>query len=176
MNKVEREYFEWMYRIVTRNRFSKGHGFRMLLTCLNSIDYYWTISDDSNRAADGEEGLRWKFAYVTHTSIEHELDEPCSVLEMILAMAYRCEEIMDDAGIGDRTVQWFWTMISNLGLNGMTDSRFDERYVREVVDRFLRREFEPDGHGSLFVVRDSPADMRDVPMWTSMLWFLDTIT
>lgn len=34
--------------------------------------YTWLLDDDSNRAGDGEEGLRWQFAYSNHISINHE--------------------------------------------------------------------------------------------------------
>ena len=176
INNLREEYFDWMYHIVCDGRFAKENSYRELLTYLDSVEYFWIISDDSNRAADGEEGLRWRFAYENDISLGRELDGPCSVLEMILAMAYRCEEIMDDASIGDRTIQWFWNMINNLGLGGMTDRRFDLIYVEEAVDRFLNRDFEPDGHGSLFVVRNCEYDLRDVNIWTCMLWYLDSIT
>lgn len=175
-NDLREDYFEWMYDTVCRGRFAKENSYRELLTYLHSVEYTWILSDDVNRAEDGEEGLRWRFAYENHIQIRHELDGPCSVLEMILALAYKCEEIMDDAAVGDRTVQWFWKMINNLGLSGMTDRRFDLLYVEDTVQRFLNREYEPDGHGSLFVIRNCRYDLRDVETWTCMLWYLDSIT
>lgn len=165
-----------MVNTVCRNRFNENITYHNLLSYLNNVDYDWILEDDINRAEDGEEGLRRRFAYEHHIELYGELDGPCSVLEMILAMAYRCEEIMDDAVIGDRTPQWFWRMINNLGLSGMSDSRFDINYVESVVDTFLEREYEPDGHGSLFVIRNCQYDLRDVEMWTQMLWYLDSIT
>lgn len=176
MNDLRDEYFEWMYHTVCHGRFAKENIYRKLLTYLHSVEYTWILSDDVNRAEDGEEGLRWRFAYENHINVRHELDGPCSVLEMMLALAYKCEEIMDDAAIGDRTVQWFWRMIANLGLNGMTDRRFDLGAAESIIDRFLNRDFEPDGHGSLFVIRNCRYDLRDVETWTSMLWYLDSIT
>lgn len=175
-NCLKDKYFEWMYHIVCKGRFAHENSYRKLLTYLHSVKYTWSIPDDENRAEDGEEGLRWRFAYENRIDIGHELDGPCSVLEMMLALAYRCEEIMDDTTIGDRTVQWFWNMIANLGLNGMTDRLFDEREANHIIERFLNREFEPDGHGSLFVIRHCKYDLRDVEIWTSMLWYLDNIT
>lgn len=175
-NDLREDYFEWMYDTVCGGRFAKENSYRELLTYLHSVEYTWILSDDVNRAEDGEEGLRWRFAYENHIQIRHELDGPCSVLEMILALAYKCEEIMDDAAVGDRTVQWFWKMINNLGLSGMTDRRFDLLYVEDTVQRFLNREYEPDGHGSLFVIRNCRYDLRDVETWTCMLWYLDSIT
>lgn len=176
-NSLREDYFKWMYNTVCDGRFADENGYHKLLSYLDRIDYYWILPDDSNRAADGEEDLRWRFLFWNGLE-EHvnELRGPCSVLEMILAMAYRCEEIMDDAVIGDRTGQWFWNMINNLGLGGMTDSRFDINYVEEVIEKFLNRDYEPNGRGSLFVVRNCDVDLRDVNTWTCMLWYLDSIT
>ena len=176
MTNLRDEYFEWMYHTVCNGRFAKENSYRNLLSYLHSVVYTWLIPDDKNRAEDGEEGLRWRFAYENHVNVRHELDGPCSVLEMILALAYKCEEIMDDAAVGDRTVQWFWRMRANLGLNGMTDRRFDIIKAECIVNQFLNREYEPDGHGGLFVIRNCKYDLCDVGTWTQMLWYLDNIT
>ncbi len=174
-NSLRKEYFEWMYHTVCDGHFATENSYRKLLLYLDSIDYYWILQDDSNRAADGED-LRWSFLFWNGMEERiNELQGSCSVLEMILAMAYRCEEIMDDAVIGDRTSQWFWNMMNNLGLGGMIDTRFDEGFVNSVIYIFLDREFKPDGHGSLFVVRNCDVDLRNVNIWTCMLWYLDNI-
>jgi hypothetical protein len=105
------------------------------------------------------------------------LDGPCSVLEMMIALAIRCEEtIMDDPDIGDRTRQWFWGMIINLGLGGMTDANFDPDFVDDSVLRFLNRDYEPDGRGGLFTIRNCHRDLRDVEIWYQLCWYLDSIT
>ena len=82
---------------------------------------------------------------------------------------------MDDPKIGNRTQQWFWTMITNLGLGDMYDSRFDRRYVKKVVDKFLNREYSPDGDGGLFRIRNCDEDLRTVEIWTQLCWYLDSI-
>jgi hypothetical protein len=88
----------------------------------------------------------------------------------------RCEEeIMEDPDVGDRTAQWFWGMMKSLGLNGMTDNRFDERYVRDVVQIFLDREYEPNGRGGLFTINNCDYDLREVEIWYQMCWYLNTI-
>ena len=41
---------------------------------------------------------------------------------MMIALAIRCEEhIMDDPDAGDRTGQWFWSMLVSLGLGSMDE-------------------------------------------------------
>lgn len=172
---LSEQYFEWMYEIVCKNRYDANTSYRKLLERLHEIEFTWVIQKDSNRAEDGKD-LRWRFAYLSHIPVWDELYGPCSVFEMILALAIRCEEtIMDDPSFGDRTAQWFWKMITNLGLGSMTDERFDKKYVDEIISMFLNRDYAPDGRGSLFVVRGFNHDMRDLEIWEQMARWLDTI-
>lgn len=105
------------------------------------------------------------------------LDGPCSILEMMIALAIRCEEtIMDDTSRGDRTSQWFWEMIVSLGLGSMSDDRFAPDIVDDILDRFLNREYEPNGKGGLFTIKNCEYDLRDVEIWYQLCWYLDSIT
>jgi hypothetical protein len=108
--------------------------------------------------------------------VMRELNGPCTVLEMMIALAIRCEEtIMDDFDVGNRTGQWFWGMVTNLGLGSMTDIRYDERYIDDVLTRFLNREYEPDGKGGLFTIRRCDRDLRKVEIWYQLCWYLDSM-
>ena len=82
---------------------------------------------------------------------------------------------MDDPAYGDRTGQWFWGMIVNLGLGAMTDNRYDEKRVDDILDRFLSRTYDPDGRGGLFTVRNCDVDMRKVEIWKQLLLYLDSL-
>lgn len=82
---------------------------------------------------------------------------------------------MDDPNIGDRTSQWFWIMVRNLGLGGMNDSYFDEDYITDVITRFLNRDYEPNGRGGLFYIKNCEVDLRRVEIWYQLNWFLDSI-
>jgi hypothetical protein len=96
---------------------------------------------------------------------------------MMVALAVRCEEwIMDDAAMGNRIGQWFWGMLNNLGLSSMNDSKFDRDYVDDAIARLLNREYEPDGRGGLFTVRNCDRDMRTVEIWCQLSWYLGSIT
>ena len=79
---------------------------------------------------------------------------------------------MSDADFGDRTGQWFWGMIENLRLDKMTDQRFDLKKVSQIIDRFLHREYEPDGTGGLVTIEDCEYDLRTVEIWYQVMWFL----
>lgn len=166
--EIDDKYFEWMYDLVCEGRYARGISYRKLLGYLHEVEFTYTISNDANRAEDGID-LRRRFPY------GFALDGPCSVLEMMIALAIRCEEsIMDDPKVGNRTGQWFWRMVTNLGLGSMSDNRFDEKLVKNVIERFLDRDYEPDGRGGLFTVC-CDYDLRDVEIWIQLGWYLNGI-
>lgn len=172
-------YFEWMYSLVCNEKYSKKVSYRKLMRHLYDTEFYYIIPMDGNRAEDGVD-LRYRFGRIHHYDsrmIASYLDiRPCSVLEMMIALSVRCEEhIMDDPDLGDRTGQWFWNMIVNLGLGSMTDSKYDVDYVDDVLDRFLERKYERDGEGGLFTVENCKQDMRSVDIWYQMCWYLNEI-
>lgn len=177
------EYFEWMYNLVCDDNYfnNEGMSHRHLLKYIHDIEFFYVLDMDSNRAEDGMD-LRHRFAYdneYPYGTVERYLgNRPCSVLEMMIALALRVEEqIMDDPEYGDRTGQWFWNMISSLGLGGMTDERFDKRYVDDVIYDFLYRQYSPDGAGGLFTIHDkTKPDMRDVEIWYQCMWYLNEVT
>lgn len=80
---------------------------------------------------------------------------------------------MDDPSKGNRTRQWFWGMINSLGLNAMTDVRFDKRRFEEVMDTFMSRSYEPNGKGGLFTIRNTDKDLRTVEIWYQACWYLN---
>ena len=173
---IQDEYFEWLVGIACID--SKVVSYRKLLAYLHETEFIYSMPMDSNRAADGKE-LRYRFAhrYLGDDSAEYYITGPCSVLEMMLALAIRCEEnIMDDPTMGDRTAQWFWGMISSLGLGGMYDSNFDIYKVEDVVNRFLDRDYDPDGRGGLFTIRNFEYDMRTIEIWQQLCEYLNSIS
>ena len=178
-NELNKEYFEWMYQLVYNEKYPKRLSYRKLLTHLHDIEFTYIIGMDGNRAEDGID-LRYRFGYerqyeapVIATYLD---DRPCSILEMLTALAIRCEEhIMDDPDIGNRTGQWFWSMISNLGLDFMSDTKFDKRYLDGVISKFLNREYKRNGEGGLFTVNNCKHDLRTAEIWYQMCWYLDDI-
>lgn len=179
-NELNNAYFEWMYQLVCGIAPNPNKSsYRKLLFRLHDIDFDYTIAMDGNRAEDGI-NLRYRFGdecSYPDTLIASYLDvRPCSVLEMLIALAIRCEEhIMCDPDIGNRTKEWFWSMIENLGLTSMHDSNFDKYYVDEIVERFLNREYKRNGEGGLFTVKHCKRDLRSVEIWYQMSWYLDEI-
>lgn len=173
-DQIKNEYFEWMFNLVCGKRFSEYTSFRKLLMHLHNTEFIFTVKKDSNRAKDGAD-LRYRFALISGYDDSY-LDGPCSVLEMMIALSIRCEEsIMDDPNIGDRTGQWFWDMITNLGLGGMYDDRYNKQFVEGVLTRFMNRRYEPNGRGGLFTVGNTDEDLRKIEIWVQMCWYLDNL-
>lgn len=161
------EYFEWLYYKMCNK--DEPITFKKLFTALDNTIFRYSIAGDENRALDGID-LRRKFGK------DLNYYGPCSVLEVMIALAIRCETtIMDNPAYGDRTRQWFWGMIKSLGLGSMSDMTFDEEYVEDTIERFLNREYEPNGKGGLFTIRHSKDDLRDVEIWYQLCWYLDTL-
>lgn len=158
------------------DRYSKDTSYWKLMNCLHNIEFRYSIPNDKNRAEDGK-ALRYRFAVLNDCEgAEDYLEGPCSILEMIIALAIRCEEsIMDDLAYGDRTSQWFWEMIVSLGLGSMTDDRFDRRFVEDIILDFMNRDYAPNGKGGLFTIRNCEYDMRDLEIWSQLNKYLKTI-
>ena len=176
-DEIINEYFDWLYDLVRGNKGSKRISFERLLMHLHSVEFRYSIPMDQNRAMDGID-LRWRFVCERHYDVEilDYLDGPCSVLEMMVALALYCEEhLMDDPTIGNRTGQWFWGMIVSLGLGFMTDDRYEKVYVNDVIQRLLDREYEPDGRGGLFTVRNCDCDLRNVEICHQLNRYINSI-
>lgn len=174
-------YFEWLFGMVCGMRFAEGISFRKLLTHLHNTEFRYSIKNDENRAREGQ-NLRHRFALTQMPDApEYEILDilagPCSVLEMMIAAAIYCEEhVMDNPRYGDRTAQWFWNMVVNLGLGDQMDNRFDRRHVEATLERFLDRKYSPNGQGGLFTIRNCKRDLRKVEIFYQLCWYLGTIS
>ena len=176
VNNLNDEYFEWMYQLVCNEQYYDDLSYERLLAYLHDIEFTYILERDGNRADYGIR-FRYRFGYENgydDDTIREYLDtKPCSVLEMMVSLAFTIEEtIMDDPAYGNRTGQWFWGMIVNLGLGTMCDNRFDRRYVDECIDRFLYREYKRNGEGGLFTIHDG-RDMREAEIWFQAMWYLN---
>lgn len=172
--RIKNEYFNWLYNYVCKGRAHNNTSYTKLFKLLHNIEFTFSIPNDINRAKDGVD-LRYRFAMKHYDDrILDILDGPCSVLEMMIALAIRCEEtIMDDPRYGDRTAQWFWTMTANLGIEYMFDEAFDEKTAKDIIYRFLDRNYGPDGKGGLFYIKGCNDDLRNIEIWVQLCWYLN---
>lgn len=177
-DKFREDYFKWLCNIVCGKRFGREVSYNKLLSFLYSKEFYAVMPRDENRASDGID-LRKEFMFANgyDTSMSDLVSEPCNILEMMVALSLRCERtIMDNPQIGNRTGQWFWQMISSLGLQGMHDRCFDARLAHEITYTFLERKYDRDGKGGLFTIPNCRDDLRREEIWIQMCWFLDSIS
>lgn len=87
----------------------------------------------------------------------------CSVFEMLIGVARHLSFEMDGE-VGE----WFWHLINNLGLTRYNDKRWNERWVEQVVERLVWRQYSYDGNGGLFPLQAPHEDQRDVELWFQM--------
>lgn len=170
-------YFDWMTRLVCQNHPLGRKSWKKLFGFLFRTEFTYVLELDENRACDGVE-LRYRFAYEhQYTGEEMPLmQKPCSIFEMMIALAVRCEEnIMADPAYGDRTGEWFFGMVESLGLDRMSDDHFDEGYVKAIVSHLLNRTYDPSGRGGLFTVNDPRVDMRKTEIWYQMMRYLNEL-
>ena len=175
---INEEYFNWLCSLVDDSKPSNKYGYTKLLKYLYDTEFIYILPMDGNRYEDGI-SLRYRFGYehnIEAPIIASCLDRdkgPCSILEMMVALAHRCEEnITFNPELGIMSGKWFWMMVSNLGLGGMTDNCFDDEFVNSVIWRFLDREYSHDGEGGLIYIPNSQYDMRTTEIWYQMMRYL----
>jgi hypothetical protein len=177
--QLSSDYFDWMiYKIRdTRSMHGQTHRYKQLLDLLHRTPFTYLMPMDENRYIDGLE-LRYRYAESTGKDFQmvnsYLKNEQCSVLEMMVALALRCEEhIMDNPAKGNRISVWFWNMIDSLRLDSMIDRQFDEMYANSKIYAFLNRDYKSNGDGSLFTVRNPKQDMKDIEIWYQACLYLN---
>jgi len=183
MNRQPERYYIWLTSHIIDP--DDPRHYSKLLEALYRRMFYWVIPTDSARTVDGIE-LRNK--YLNECDEDGKNDAynsffgmPCSVLEMMVALAMRCEsDVLHDDPEKDYTVFLFWSMIASLGLIDYADDNFPNEYydydnLDEIIDRFLDRNYDEDGTGGLFTVDyqyRNGKDMTTVDIWYQMMYFL----
>lgn len=165
-------YLRWLIDLVTPDK-EVAERYRKIFRIMLDTPFKWTIENDDNRAYDGLE-LRLKWSDSNGGYWEEWMSEDeCSMLEMMVALALRCEnDIMYDEEFGDRSHEWFWAMMDNSGLLelGFMDLKgeFLRKKVVQILRRINERSYKKDGKGGLFVAHFCDEDFREVEIWHQM--------
>lgn len=175
-NRIASDYFDWIYDMMCDGI---DESYRQLFEFLHHCQFTWIMPEDASRSADGIQ-FRYQYGYLYDipSSVISDTfgDSPCSVLEMLAALAYRCEDsIMCNTEFGDRTAQWFWGMLASIGISNQADSVFDVAYVKRRIFIFLNRKYKKNGRGGAFTIHDSTKDMRRVDIWYQMCYYLNEL-
>lgn len=152
--------------------------YEQLCKVLHDTDFQYILDMDENRIVDGLE-LRRAFFSENGINMEDSVNyatKPCSVLEMMIALAQRCcDTILEDGSGSDYTGEFFRLMLQNLGLLVWPDTHFNINKVDDILETFIDRKYEPDGKGGLFYIPDCRTDLRNVEIWNQAMWYLETI-
>lgn len=168
------DYYEWL---VEKVNCQKSENHTRLLHTLHSIPFHIVLERDSNRARDGIY-LRTQFYNSGSFFIDETVPvldpalDPCTVLEMMIAMAERF--CLDVIGFQFKsTADWFWYMIENLGFKHCTDDDFDDEEVYSKVQNMMNRNYKPDGRGGMFPLAHPTEDQRHVELWYQLSEWYD---
>lgn len=164
---MDEEGYKWqLMRLVLPA--PNGKTYTTLLNKLYSMNFIPKIERDENRATDG---------LMLREDFEWNGDRPCSVLEMIIALAGRFD---GNSGFDEEHARYnFWIMVENLGID-----IFDDGYVRKnpysqlkiesIIQNFMNRNYRSDGFGGLFPLKKAKYDQRKIEIWDQMQeWLIE---
>lgn len=173
---IEESYFDFLLSMV--DAYEGGHDeYEQLLRQLHAKAFVVLVDDDVNRVGDGM-NLRDDFFY--YEGIQNGFfDGPCSCLEVLVALAKRCDEILNDPDV-DRTDEYFWMMLGNLGLTKYTDDNFDLEKVENIIEKWVLRDYDELGRGGIFPVKGwdfkakgGTENQKKLGLWGQMCNFID---
>lgn len=158
-------YFLWLCDLVNADL----DLYSDLMFYLHDMDFIWCIELDKSRANEGLE-LRKEYCEENRyfdTDWVMLMEKPCSVLEALISLARRMDDMLIEDNTSERVAVWFWEMVRNLGLKKFTDAVFmrgneDDYYDFELILHcWMNREFDFDGVGSPFPLRYPSCDQRE---------------
>jgi len=162
-------YFVWLYsQVGSVEEEDRSRTYWALAKKLYCREFVWIVPNDDNRAEDGRD-LRKEFLDIRNIRADRDwLRLGCSILELLIALSQR----LSFEGDGESR-DWFWFLIKNLGLKKFSDDKdLDEIAVDNILDRFVWRNYEPNGEGGLFPLKRPMGDQRRVEIWYQMSSYL----
>ena len=159
-------YFRWLYsQVASPNLKNPSRSHWKLLLQMFKKEFVWVVARDDNRVADGKD-LRREFLYDAEISVfDNEwIEMGCSFLELLIGLARHLTFMAEGEMVG-----WFWEMVQNLGLEGYNDrANYSRELVDATIDRVMWRQYNADGTGGLFPLKNSRQDQRTIEIWYQM--------
>lgn len=137
-------------------------GYRDLCEELNKIPFHSDIRDDNNRVDDA--------IYFREEILEEHVDEPPSVLLVLVALLDRMSFMLDEEySIKDLLEE----CISNAGLGWYSDEHTEKlptwtSRVENAVERVLDRELDKNGKNGWFPTQEYFGDQKKMSLWKQM--------
>jgi hypothetical protein len=168
------EYYQWILDLVCAN--PSENSYFILFKMLHSTEFKWFIPNDDNRAFEGR-NLREQFCDELGIEFQDEyFNDECTMLELVIGLAYRCENIMADSPDDHPMKYWFWHLLSNVGLDTCTDEYYcrgwDDYIFDRTMDRIINRTYKRSGEGGFFPLKFDKKDQRKVELWYQMSVYL----
>lgn len=176
-------YFKWLYSFVgALSHRNPSRSYWLLCERLHNTIFYWMVPNDDNRIEDGV-ALREGFCFENDISIDvtefYQEESPCTVFEMLVALAERMAYIADGSTSKKSVAKYVNRFLTNLDLRHYTDEyilddiegRLEE--IDAIIKRLVYREYDYDGSGGLFPLRQPFEDQRDVELWYQMAKYID---
>lgn len=166
------EYHDWLCDLINNECLSDDYS--LLLTELYKTPFEDKIPNDENRAF---EGLNLREVFSSELGIAYIPDNfnpECSMLELIIGLAYRCESIGADEEGSLNYKEWFWRLLDNAGLTKFDDNSFFRvgEDASSILRKIIERRYDRDGHGGFFPLNRSTKDQRRVELWYQMSSYL----
>lgn len=159
-------YFQWLL--------NKVNGQDMILVCryLHTRDFYWTVPYDSNREFAGK-NLRvdWECRDNFFNDYSHLDSGPASCFEVLVGIAIAMENQLWDPNMPELSKEnFFHEMLRNLGLD---DIRDHYNIMANIVDKWLDRDYEPNGKGGIFPLDNPFGDQTQIEIWDQMTQYIN---
>lgn len=130
---------------------------------------------DVNRVGDVED-IRQHYSDEIGIDWHFFLSDSVSVLEILVSIAIRMEDIMHESELGDRTGVWFLQLLDNLGLGVYSDDCITTDYASDfdtIMSIFIYRKYDRNGkYGGLFPLKRAAKDQRKAELWYQMNTYL----
>lgn len=160
---ADQAYFEWLCRQCLADPGSRQ--WEKILIQMFETEFVWLVSNDGSRLGDGL-ALRDEFLdEMQITVLDEWLDQPCSFLEMLVALARRLD-FQTDVGV----VEAFAELMGNMGFTQMRV--YHPPLITEILERVIFRTYSGYGVGGLFPVRNPTSDMRQRELWFQMMDYI----
>lgn len=163
---LDERYLTWLVRqIEPVSNLNPARSHYLMMAEMFRKEFTWFIPNDDNRFYDGLD-VRQEFVNEEEGGDVpgNWFAEPCSFLEMLIALARR----MSFESTPLEPDYWFWQMLENLDLRSFKDDVWDDDiriHIVDVLDRVMDRKYHADGKQGLFPLRHPRTDQREVEIW-----------
>jgi len=139
-------------------------------------EFIFINSMDENRAIDGIDLRREYLSSHPGNGLMIDAEDPCSVLEMMVALSLRIEyDIMGEIG-KECPYRWMNIMISNLHLDDFKDERIYSGWKSDanyILDRWMLKDYSANGEGSAFPLEKYDKNQKKMVIWSQMSEYLN---